>query len=266
MPPDFSLFADDMVIEILGYLSALDIIRYRRVCRRIFQASQERCVWVNVFWRTKCALPSICLDNTSTQQLERILVRAELMDASWTGVRSVISEARRTASARDRFSYVGSMGCFAVVVRHLSDEVIFTWCQEEALDNPSLEYRIPASRFLQDMIYRLELGSNVFHLAYVFGEEHSRFTSFKHLKIVSFKISEISSTPYVDFEHIIPLRAPITQTPRLLIHDGYLILQDHPGSSAVQLFHIVTGNGGRFMLEQTDIVPDADQLDRKSVV
>lgn len=31
MPLDFSFFADDMILEILGYLPALDIVRYRRV-------------------------------------------------------------------------------------------------------------------------------------------------------------------------------------------------------------------------------------------
>ncbi|KXN81777.1 hypothetical protein AN958_03703 [Leucoagaricus sp. SymC.cos] len=85
---DFSWFADDMVLEILGHLPALDIIRYRRVCRRIYLATKERSVWVNVFLRAECPLPPVDLATATVRELESVLVRMEIIYAKWTGTRT----------------------------------------------------------------------------------------------------------------------------------------------------------------------------------
>ncbi|KAF8798936.1 hypothetical protein BYT27DRAFT_7122547 [Phlegmacium glaucopus] len=74
----------DIVYEILGQLHVIDILHVRRACRRLYQASYERHVWVNCYSRSNLLLPEGPLSSQSAQQLEALLVRAAKIHRSWT--------------------------------------------------------------------------------------------------------------------------------------------------------------------------------------
>lgn len=94
--------ANDLLLEIFGYLTPSDIIRSIRkvsdpsyctvcktnleaqVCRRLHDASTEHSVWLSVLSFCDYALP--CIDpSTSTRDLEKILLRAERIKDVWIG-------------------------------------------------------------------------------------------------------------------------------------------------------------------------------------
>lgn len=54
------------------------------MCRRLYQASYERNVWVNCYNRSNLLLPEGPLSSQSAQQLEALLVRAAKIHRSWT--------------------------------------------------------------------------------------------------------------------------------------------------------------------------------------
>ncbi|KXN82313.1 hypothetical protein AN958_02721 [Leucoagaricus sp. SymC.cos] len=87
MTSGFDLLPNDVIFEILSNLSAIEIARCRTVCRRIFEGSKTRYVWINVFRRAECLLPPLDLNTVPLPELERIVIRMEIIDAKWTGTR-----------------------------------------------------------------------------------------------------------------------------------------------------------------------------------
>ncbi|KJA21191.1 hypothetical protein HYPSUDRAFT_141069 [Hypholoma sublateritium FD-334 SS-4] len=74
----------DIIYEILGCLSAGDIIRTRRVCRRLWSATFQQSVWGSAYKLSDLLLPDESLLTHSTKQLELCLVRAEKLHLNWT--------------------------------------------------------------------------------------------------------------------------------------------------------------------------------------
>lgn len=186
MALDFSFFADDMVLEILGHLPALDVVRYRRVrfsnmlfsliaraffwqvCRRIFQASNEQSVWTNVLLRTECPLPYAELKSISLRDLEKLLVRMEIMDAKWLGARPTAPREYRNTLSQEQFSYnslYGLMSTYVVLSRQKTNVTTFTWYRRDDFQNPVMEY--PVSSLLQYSFCEIEVGANILHIAYI---------------------------------------------------------------------------------------------------
>lgn len=164
-------FQHSILFAIEGYVALLLILRIlnqseRQVCRRVYLASKERCIWVNVFARTKCALPPVDLNATTTQELERMVLRAEIMDAKWTGSRRPAPQFYQSPLPRGRSFFVGSMGRCTVLAHQTAGETRYAWYQTRNLEDPIFEYHIP-SPLLQNPVCHVELGTNILHLAYI---------------------------------------------------------------------------------------------------
>lgn len=191
MSLDFSLFADDMVIEILGHLPALDVVRYRKVCewklilfptlrhkgakvcRRIFQASKERSVWINVFSRARCPLPHVDVNRMSTQDIEKLLVKMEIMDAKWTGVRPSLPQVFGRVPAPSRHTghqtFYASMSPYVVRIQPDTNSTTYSWYREGDLKKSVLEHQLPKCIHCHDV----DVGSNVLNIAYVERQKES---------------------------------------------------------------------------------------------
>lgn len=95
----------DIIYEILGCLSAGDIVRTRRVstlsiekihlcshieayfqqvCRRLWRATFQQSVWSNAYRLSNLLLPDGPLFSYSKKELELYLVRAEKLHVNWT--------------------------------------------------------------------------------------------------------------------------------------------------------------------------------------
>jgi len=151
------LFTEDLpleiVHEILGHLHVTDIVHVRQVCRRLHQATFERNVWVNCYYRSSLLLPEGPLSCQSTQQLEAILVRAAKIHRTWT------SDVLTTLSRRKFPRQVPIYGFNANVIsgRYLQlaeGDIGISWYDLESTDlsNPILTYPcntiVPAPGFL----------------------------------------------------------------------------------------------------------------------
>ncbi|KXN81769.1 hypothetical protein AN958_03695 [Leucoagaricus sp. SymC.cos] len=79
MPSDFSPLADGVILEIL---TALNVLQCRKVCKRLYQASKDCIVRLNLYVRTYCPQPPHD-DATirSTDNPEGMLTRPEIIDA-----------------------------------------------------------------------------------------------------------------------------------------------------------------------------------------
>jgi hypothetical protein len=149
MSLDFLSLSDDAILEILGHLTALEVIRCRSVrrtrvfcyqvtdqrsqqtCRSLYWASKERSVWLNVSMNTKFPLPPTDLHTMSTHHLETMLTRVEIMYAMWTGTRPVklhVSEASDGGpeDSPDRLSYCRLMPPY-IARADICDDPVTEW-------------------------------------------------------------------------------------------------------------------------------------------
>ncbi|KAF5360967.1 hypothetical protein D9756_005017 [Leucocoprinus leucothites] len=234
MSLDFSWFADDMVLEILGHLPALDIIRYRRVCRRIYLASKERSVWVNVFLRSECPLPPVDLEKAPTEKLERILVRTEIIYAKWTGARLTNPRAQRKELSHHR-AYCIMPPYLVVRETHESGGIKLVWLY---LADPRQRMGEHITSFGWGSCQHFEPESGILYIAEV--QEQAEDDQRK-IKIVQYEVTGKDNSISKTLEHDMELpNASSADIPSLRIQGGYLIIGvDH--SQSIHLVHITSG-------------------------
>ncbi|KAF9013293.1 hypothetical protein BDQ17DRAFT_1419450 [Cyathus striatus] len=74
---------DDVIYEILSALPVKDVMRIRRACKRLCDASQQRPVLANLYRYSKLLLPKGPLENQTSKELEHLLVRASIICCKW---------------------------------------------------------------------------------------------------------------------------------------------------------------------------------------
>ncbi|TFK40776.1 hypothetical protein BDQ12DRAFT_733973 [Crucibulum laeve] len=92
------LCPEDIIYEILSLLAVADIIRSRKTCHRIRDASFQRDVWAAVYQTSEdLLLPPGPFASQTSAELEKILVRATLLHLKWTSDSlSILPERRRS--------------------------------------------------------------------------------------------------------------------------------------------------------------------------
>ncbi|KAF8195580.1 hypothetical protein BJ912DRAFT_148677 [Pholiota molesta] len=85
----------DIIFEILGHLSVEDIVRTRRACRRLWQVTYQRNVWVSIYERSNLLLPEGPFPSQCEAELESHLVRAAKLDHNLTSSRPIALSRRR---------------------------------------------------------------------------------------------------------------------------------------------------------------------------
>jgi hypothetical protein len=140
-----------------------------KVCRRIYLASKERTVWTNALYRAKCPLPLVDVNSTPTEELERILVRMEIIHAKWTGARRTSPRVYRdfTGSESDPFQHstvLCAMGPYIVCARNDRNGGRTTWYHKDNLLEKVAEHlsQLTVCRFFQSetgTFYISEMGS-----------------------------------------------------------------------------------------------------------
>ncbi|KAF9452898.1 hypothetical protein P691DRAFT_131951 [Macrolepiota fuliginosa MF-IS2] len=249
MSLDFSFFADDMVLEILGHLPALDIVRYRKVCRRIYQASKERSVWIDAFLRAQCPLPSLDLETTPTQDIERLLVRMEIMDAKWSGIRPRFPQMDKKPSLKGSSltpPIYDLMLPFLVETKRDGRGITYAWYRRGDLQNPTLEYQI-STNFLPLMTHLhsyIDIVRSALYIVYPqIVPESPDSEARHHLKIIKFECSKENAVTKT-LEHEIPMQDPGSDERmcELSVNNGYATLFRYATNHRViELFHLETG-------------------------
>lgn len=112
-----------------------------KVCRRLYQATFERSVWVNCYYRSSLLLPEGPLSCQSTQQLEAILVRAAKIHQSWTSDVSTTLRRRKFPRLLPTYDFEAHV----ISGRYLQlaeGDVGISWYDLESTDlsNPILTY------------------------------------------------------------------------------------------------------------------------------
>lgn len=74
----------DIICEILSYVPVVDLLRTRRVCKRLAEMSLHRAVWSAAYERSRILLAEDPIGNQSSSELERALVRATKLSLVWT--------------------------------------------------------------------------------------------------------------------------------------------------------------------------------------
>ncbi|KAF9452896.1 hypothetical protein P691DRAFT_131922 [Macrolepiota fuliginosa MF-IS2] len=147
---DFSSIPDDILLEIFAYLPAQDILRSRRVCRRILAVTNERFVWDRVLWRTDAPLPNdIRPLHTPVTDLEKALARAERMDKIWSGKHIPMPRVIQHTKAFDSNTECrGTMNPYVIfattgAMHGGGERSRYTWYDLGNLQKPVFEYRAP---------------------------------------------------------------------------------------------------------------------------
>ncbi|KAJ3575335.1 hypothetical protein NP233_g1148 [Leucocoprinus birnbaumii] len=234
MSLDFSWFADDMVLEILGHLPALDIVRYRRVCKRIYLASKERSVWVNAFLRSECPLPPLDLETAPVEKLEKTLVRMEIMHAKWTGSRPTRAQVRRNSFTRRIFCV---MPPYLVQLNREENGSKIIWFHRDDPDQIVEEHQ---TRFSWRTGRHYDPESGALTIAEV--QEESEGSDQKTIKVVRYEVtgekSAISKT--LENEIVWPNASRDDIAPAVSIKGDYVVIEtDHPRT--IYLAHLKTG-------------------------
>ncbi|KAF5315212.1 hypothetical protein D9619_007099 [Psilocybe cf. subviscida] len=85
----------DVIYEILGHLTVEDLLRTRRVCKKLFAASQQRNVWASIYQRSPLLLPDERISKYSSHELEAALIRASKVHMNWTRSEEPVFSRRR---------------------------------------------------------------------------------------------------------------------------------------------------------------------------
>ena len=112
-----------------------------KVCRRLYQATFERNVWVNCYHRSSLLLPEGPLSCQSAQQLEAILVRATKIHRSWTSDVSTTLSRRKFPRSLPTYDFDADV----ISGRYLQlaeGDIGISWYDLESTDltNPILTY------------------------------------------------------------------------------------------------------------------------------
>ena len=81
--PMLTLLPYDIICEILSYLSVLDILRVRRVCKWLAEMTFHHAVWSTAY-ESSLLLKGDPIGDQSSSDLERALVRATKLSLIWT--------------------------------------------------------------------------------------------------------------------------------------------------------------------------------------
>ncbi|KXN88087.1 hypothetical protein AN958_07546 [Leucoagaricus sp. SymC.cos] len=81
----------DVILEILSFLTALELTRCRFACRQLYELTLGRSLWVRLYEHGNfgyiAALPSRVDHSTNTKELRTLLARAEMTERQWVGQR-----------------------------------------------------------------------------------------------------------------------------------------------------------------------------------
>ena len=75
----------DIICEILAYLSVPNILRVRRVCKRLSGITRERALWCAVYERSNLLRYDGPVCSQTSSELEEALVRSTKLYLRWTG-------------------------------------------------------------------------------------------------------------------------------------------------------------------------------------
>jgi hypothetical protein len=111
-----------------------------QVCRRILLASKERSVWINAFSVARCPIPDVNVNTMSTEAIESLLVRMEIMDAKWSGIRPTVPR-EIGASSQPSAEHCVSMPPYVLFIDSDSNCDSYRWYRVGNLETPVLEYQ-----------------------------------------------------------------------------------------------------------------------------
>ncbi|KAJ3570581.1 hypothetical protein NP233_g4310 [Leucocoprinus birnbaumii] len=141
---------NDVLLEILGLLTALEVTDCGLVCRRLYNLSSNRNVWLRILGAGNygyiAALSSTVKRSDETSELRRLLIRAEHTERSWGGFDK--SEVKESSLWQADHSSINIPCAFVqnCLVFHntldwswSSQDLIYTWYPVERLSNQAIE-------------------------------------------------------------------------------------------------------------------------------
>ncbi|TFK40777.1 hypothetical protein BDQ12DRAFT_721394 [Crucibulum laeve] len=188
-------FPDDILYEILSRLPVLDIIRLRRVCKRILNASYERCIWLNVYRNSDFLLPDGPFPSQCARELEKLLVRAALVRRGWASPSSSVPFTSNRTFPRELPLYGFTASVIAGRYFMLAEIDGLRWFD---LDRPTKEWGTPILQYLCGEV--VAITGLLCHQVYERTEKFiSAWVAFvRSHKIVILKVSFTSSGTYME--------------------------------------------------------------------
>ncbi|KAJ3573173.1 hypothetical protein NP233_g2594 [Leucocoprinus birnbaumii] len=251
---DLSSLPQELILEILAHLPAVDIIQCRRVCRRFLFAARDRYVWTSVFWRTEYPIADIDIASVPTAELEKILIKTEVMVMTYLeGTRR--KQPRTTWITYPEIPgqvtrYAGLMGPYVVLCQIRTLEWTYSWYHKHDVRRPVYEFTHQVSERIKKSF--LEASSTCVAddgmacIAYV--QDNGCFDSFHglpYLVVKRFKLKGGTVTPILKRTFSlsdVPLGEPWSFY-NLSFSGGYVILYGGNGPLGISthLFHINSG-------------------------
>ncbi|KAL0574298.1 hypothetical protein V5O48_007656 [Marasmius crinis-equi] len=87
----------DVLLRIFAFIEPLDVLRLRQTSKFLNAFNSERTLWTSLYRSSSLFLPSIDLPNHIRPTLERLLVRAQHLDVSWSNQSFKLVRQRRLA-------------------------------------------------------------------------------------------------------------------------------------------------------------------------
>jgi hypothetical protein len=122
----------------------IDFFRQQtQVCRRFFQASKKRPVWINALSAAQCPIPDVDVTTMSTRAIENFLVRAEIMDDKWLGIRPTLSRKLEKSGRRGDYCTkdCASMPPYVFVTDWGPNCVTYQWYRVGEFETPVMQYQ-----------------------------------------------------------------------------------------------------------------------------
>ncbi|KAF9463636.1 hypothetical protein BDZ94DRAFT_1308546 [Collybia nuda] len=102
---EFEQFANELLYEVLSHLRIEDIIRSRRVCKRLQEATHQRVVWSGAYQNSKLLIPEGPTSTQTAKDLEDILVEAAKIRRKWSTVSEAQAVSRKSLEVPSSYIY-----------------------------------------------------------------------------------------------------------------------------------------------------------------
>ncbi|KAJ3570582.1 hypothetical protein NP233_g4311 [Leucocoprinus birnbaumii] len=193
VPPDCKLLAlpDDVLLSVLGLLTAWEVTCCGLVCRRLYDLSFERTLWLQLvffgnFGYVTC-LPQSVDNSTATMELRMSLARGELTERRWGGLvqEKYLSEGKKPSHAQWLSSF--PLGAYPLEIMNRWI-VLPTWSRISECNFDYTWYPISPEGLVNDS-HHLPVPSRVF--SYIFPETNSWAPypkDYKHPKCYSTRV------------------------------------------------------------------------------
>ncbi|KAJ3554576.1 hypothetical protein NP233_g12394 [Leucocoprinus birnbaumii] len=159
----------ELLAEIFSHLAPLDLFNVRKVCRKLYRTCKDREIWLRAHARYDYHISSIDVSSFSRLQLQKYLLRADVVKDVLTGRRSGKPLSIRRYEFIRPEDFVGLMKEHLVTCFHTPQEITWRWYTLEDSTIPVCSHTIAYGSALNKIIGwwgMIETDIDTLHIAY----------------------------------------------------------------------------------------------------